>query len=135
MGKITRKQKVETRNLSVRVPLPLFEDLQAFRQEVQNFDDTMVFNVNELIVAALKRDLRVAREELESLKEIKMLPPAVMQTTADSTTTTQPSTTTPVALTGEAGTPPATRAPAHPVTPTAPLRPQIAEASPQRKPG
>jgi len=95
MGKITRKQKVETRNLSIRVPLPLFEELQALRQEVQAFDDTMIFNINELIVTALKRDLRVAREELESLKEIKMKPSAVMQTTANSTTTTQLSTATP----------------------------------------
>ncbi|HRW67004.1 MAG TPA: hypothetical protein P5032_14900 [Candidatus Competibacter sp.] len=139
MGKITRKQKVETRNLSVRVPLPLFEELQAFRQEVQAFDDTMIFNINELIVTALKRDLRVAKEELDSLKAIKMKPPAVMQTTADPVTTAQPAATppSPSVPTREADRPPAAQVPAHPTTPTTQTqpRPRFAEAPHQGKPG
>lgn len=134
MGKITRKQKAETRNLSVRVPLPLFEELQAFRQEVQAFDDTMIFNINELIVTALKRDLRVAKEELDSLKAIKMKPPAVMQTTADPVTTAQPAATPPSVPIREAHTSPAAKAPSHSATPTTPPGSQFAEASHQRKP-
>ncbi|MCB1780294.1 MAG: hypothetical protein KDJ34_09390 [Candidatus Competibacteraceae bacterium] len=99
MAKITRKHKVETRTISVKVPLSLFEDLRVFRQELQDFDNTMILNVNELIVTALKRDLRTAREELKRLQETPLQPPAVMQTTADSTiespsTTPPPPTTT-----------------------------------------
>jgi len=91
MKKITRKPKAEMRVLSVRVPLPLFEELQAFREALQAFDDTMIFNVNDLMVTALKRDLRVAWEELESLKKLKFQQPAVMQTTADLANTVPPS--------------------------------------------
>ncbi len=97
MAKLTRKHKVETRTIAVKVPVSLFEDLKAFRQELQEFDNTMILNVNELIVTALKRDLRTAREELRRLQETPLQPPAVMQTTADSTTeslsTTPPPTT------------------------------------------
>lgn len=92
MAKITRKHKVETRTIAVKVPVSLFEDLKAFRQELQEFDNTMILNVNELIVTALKRDLRTAREELKRLQETPLQPPAIMQTTinpvASSVTTT-----------------------------------------------
>lgn len=83
MAKLTRKHKVETRTIAVKVPVSLFEDLKAFRQELQEFDNTMILNVNELIVTALKRDLRTAREELKRLQETPLQPPAIMQTTID----------------------------------------------------
>ena len=84
MSKITRKKVHPTRVISVKLPLSLYEDLQAFRQELQAFDNTMILDVNDLVAFALKRDLRVAREELESLKQVAMKPPP-----------TQPSTLTP----------------------------------------
>lgn len=102
MAKLTRKHKVETRTIAVKVPVSLFEDLKAFRQELQEFDNTMILNINELIVTTLKRDLRTAREELKRLQETPLQPPAVMQTTADSITTA-PSSATPPPTTTSSG--------------------------------
>lgn len=81
MSKITRKKVNPTRVISVKLPLSLYEDLQAFRQELQAFDNTMILDVNDLVASALKRDLRVAREELESLKQVAMKPPPTQQST------------------------------------------------------
>ena len=134
MKKITRKPKAETRVLSVRVPLPLFEELQAFREALQAFDDTMSFNVNELMVTALKRDLRVAWDELESLKGIERPTPPIRQTTLDSGAM-EPSPATPSATaTREVLNLPATQAPPQSAaTPVKPV-PQVAEGAHQRKP-
>ena len=81
MSKITRKKVHPTRVISVKLPLSLYEDLQAFRQELQAFDNTMILDVNDLVASALKRDLRVAREELESLRQVAMKPPPTQQST------------------------------------------------------
>ncbi|HAN92905.1 MAG TPA: hypothetical protein DCQ33_12625 [Nitrospira sp.] len=81
MSKITRKKINPTRVISVKLPLSLYEDLQAFRQELQAFDNTMILDVNDLVASALKRDLRVAREELENLKQVAMKPPPTQQST------------------------------------------------------
>ena len=81
MSKITRKKVNPTRVISVKLPLSLYEDLQAFRQELQAFDNTMILDVNDLVASALKRDLRVAREELESLRQVAMKPPPTQQST------------------------------------------------------
>ncbi len=81
MSKITRKKVNPTRVISVKLPLSLYEDLQAFRQELQAFDNTMILDVNDLVASALKRDLRVAREELESLRQVAMKPLPTQQST------------------------------------------------------
>ena len=81
MSKITRKKINPTRVISIKLPLSLYEDLQAFRRELQAFDNTMILDVNDLVASALKRDLRVAREELESLKQVAMKPPPTQQST------------------------------------------------------
>ncbi|HMQ97101.1 MAG TPA: hypothetical protein PKC42_03315 [Candidatus Nanoperiomorbaceae bacterium] len=81
MSKITRKKINPTRVISVKLPLSLYEDLQAFRQELQAFDNTMILDVNDLVASALKRDLRVAREELENLKQVTMKSPPTQQST------------------------------------------------------
>jgi hypothetical protein len=134
MAKITRKKQSETRTLSVKIPQSLYEDLRAFRQELQEFDPAMILNVNDLIVTALKRDLRIAREELTSLKNKPLQPPAVMQTTVDSVIT-EPSPTAPLATpTREVLNPPATQAPPQPATMPVQSVPQVAEVAHQRKP-
>ncbi len=81
MSKITRKKSNPTRVMSVKLPLSLYDDLQAFRKELQAFDDTMILDVNDLVASALRRDLRVAREELENLKKVAMKPPPARQST------------------------------------------------------
>ena len=81
MRKITRKKINPTRVIYVKLPLSLYEDIQAFRQELQAFDSTMILDVNDLVTSALKRDLRVAREELENLKKVAMKPAPARQTT------------------------------------------------------
>ena len=81
MSKITRKKINPTRMISIKIPLSLYDDLQAFRQELQAFDNTMILDVNDLVASALKRDLRVAREELENLKQVAMKPPPTQQST------------------------------------------------------
>ena len=81
MRKITRKKINPTRVISVKLPLSLYDDIQAFRQELQAFDSTMILDINDLVTSALKRDLRVAREELENLKKVAMKPPPARQTT------------------------------------------------------
>jgi len=111
MKKITRKPKAETHILSVRVPLPLFEELQAFREALQVFDDTMIFNVNELMVTALKRDLRVAWDELESLKGIERPAPPIRQTTLDPGATEPPPVASSVTTSREVINPPAVQKP------------------------
>ena len=111
MTKITRKKLSETRTLSVKIPQSLFEDLKAFRQELKEFDPAMILNVNDLIVTALKRDLRIAREELTSLKNTPLQPPAVMQTTVDSVITEPPPAAPSTTATREVLNPPATQAP------------------------
>ena len=122
------------RVLSVRVPLPLFEELQAFREALQAFDDTMIFNVNELMVMALKRDLRVAWDELESLKGIKRPAPPIRQTTMDSVTTA-PSTTAPSAIISrEVINPPATQELPQPAPLPTPPGTRVAEGAHQKKP-
>lgn len=133
MKKITRKPKAETRVLSVRVPLPLFEELQAFREALQAFDDTMIFNVNELMVTALKRDLRVAWDELESLKGIERPAPPIRQTTLDSEVTEPSPAASSETVTREVLNPPANQAPAQSATPPAQSRPQSGEVVHQRK--
>ena len=134
MKKITRKPKAETHVLSVRVPLPLFEELQAFREALQAFDDTMIFNVNELMVTALKRDLRVAWDELESLKGIERSAPPIRQTTLDPEVTEPSSAASSATVTREALNPPATQTSPQPATP--PVQPglRVAEGAQQRKP-
>jgi len=135
MKKITRKPKAETHILSVRVPLPLFEELQAFREALQAFDDTMIFNVNELMVTALKRDLRVAWDELESLKGIERSAPPIKQTTLDPRATEPLPTGSSATIIGEVLNPPATQAFPQPATPPVQLGPRVAEGAHQRKPG
>jgi len=134
MKKITRKPKAETRVLSVRVPLPLFEELQALREALQAFDDTMIFNVNELMVTALKRDLRVAWDELESLKGIKKPLPPIRQTTLDPGAAEPSPATLSTTVTREVLNPPATQAPPQPTTPPVQPVPRAAEGAHQRKP-
>ena len=127
MKKITRKPKAETRVLSVRVPLPLFEELQAFREALQAFDDTMIFNVNELMVTALKRDLRVAWDELESLKGIERPASPIRQTTLGPGATEPSPTASSVTTTREVLNPPATQVPPQPATPPVQPGPRVAE--------
>lgn len=134
MKKITRKPKAEMRVLSVRVPLPLFDELQAFREALQAFDDTMIFNVNELMVTALKRDLRVAWDELESLKGIERPAPPIRQTTLDSGAMESPPAASSAATTGEVLNSPTTQASAQPATTPVQPGPQVAEGAHQRKP-
>ena len=122
------------RVLSVRVPLPLFEELQAFREALQAFDDTMIFNVNELMVTALKRDLRVAWDELESLKGIERLSPPIKQTTLDSGATKSLPTASSATTTREVVNPPTTQVPPQPATTPVQPGPQVAEGAHQRKP-
>ena len=133
MKKITRKPKAEMRVLSVRVPLPLFEELQAFREALQAFDDTMIFNVNELMVTALKRDLRVAWDELESLKGIERSAPPIRQTTLDPGAT-KPSPAMLSTTTREVVNPPATQQSPQTATPPVQSGPQFTDATHQRKP-
>ncbi|MCP5135164.1 MAG: hypothetical protein H6976_16625 [Gammaproteobacteria bacterium] len=134
MKKITRKPKAEMRVLSVRVPLPLFEELQAFREALQAFDDTMIFNINELMVTALKRDLRVAWDELENLKGVKRPPPLIRQTTLDSGATV-PSPAAPSATaTREVLNLPATQVSSQPAATPVQPGPRVAEGVHQRKP-
>ena len=90
MSKITRKKVNPTRVISVKLPLSLYEDLQAFRQELQAFDNTMILDINDLVASALKRDLRVAREELENLKQVAMKPPPTQQSTLTTTPAAKP---------------------------------------------
>jgi len=133
MTKITRKKLSETRTLSVKIPQSLFEDLKAFRQELKEFDPAMILNVNDLIVTALKRDLRIAREELTSLKNTPLKPPAVMQTTVDSVTM-GPLPAAPLATTtNESLNLPATQVSPQSATPVQ-LGPRVAEVAHQRKP-
>ncbi len=134
MKKITRKPKAETRVLSVRVPLPLFEELQAFREALQAFDDTMIFNVNELMVTALKRDLRVAWDELESLKGIERPVSPIRQTTFDPGATEPLPAASSATVTREVLNPPATQVPPQPATPPVQPGPRVAEGAHQRKP-
>jgi GTPase involved in cell partitioning and DNA repair len=81
MSKITRKKNILTRTITVKLPQSLYEDLQAFRQELKEYDDTMILDVNDLVVTALKRDLRLAREELQKLKNNPMKPDPIQQST------------------------------------------------------
>ena len=81
MRKIKSKKKPEMRTLSVRIPRDLYDSLDAFKEELQDFDKTMVLDVNELVTLALRRDLRVAQEELEQLRQIPLKPPPVRQST------------------------------------------------------
>jgi hypothetical protein len=104
MSKITLKRIHSTRVISVKLPLSLYEELQAFRQELQAFDNTMILDVNDLVASALKRDLRVAREELESLKQVAMKPPPARQTTLTPAPVSAPADAPPVT-----GTPVETR--------------------------
>ena len=134
MKKITRKPKAETRVLSVRVPLPLFEELQAFREALQAFDDTMIFNVNELMVTALKRDLRVAWDELESLKSIEKPAPPIRQMTLDPGATEPPPAASSIKTAREALNPPATQVSPQPATLPVQPGPRVAEGAHQRKP-
>lgn len=84
MSKIIRKKTIPTRAIAVKLPQSLYEDLQAFRQELKEYDDTMILDVNDLVVTALKRDLRLAREELQKLKNVPMKPDPVQQSTLTS---------------------------------------------------
>ena len=81
MRKIKSKKKPEMRTLSVRIPRDLYDSLDAFKEELQDFDKTMILDVNELVTLALRRDLRVAQEELEQLRQIPLKPPPVRQST------------------------------------------------------
>lgn len=81
MKKLKPKKKREMHTLAVRVPLNLYESLNAFKKELQQFDETMIFDVSELVTVALRRDLRVAREELDQLKQVALKPPPVRQST------------------------------------------------------
>lgn len=84
MKKLTSRKKPEWRTLSVRLPRDLYESLEAFHQELRAFDESMVLDVNALVIAALRRDLRVAREELAQLKQVALEPPPVRQSTVGS---------------------------------------------------
>ena len=79
MRKIKSKKKPEMRTLSVRIPRDLYDSLDAFKEELQDFDKTMILDVNELVTLALRRDLRVAQEELEQLRQIPLKLPSVRQ--------------------------------------------------------
>ena len=81
MRKIKSKKKPEMRTLSVRIPRDLYDSLDSFKEELQDFDKTMILDVNELVTLALRRDLRVAQEELEQLRQIPLKPPPVRQST------------------------------------------------------
>lgn len=81
MRKIKSKKKPEMRTLSVRIPRDLYDSLDAFKEELQDFDKTMILDVNELVTLALRRDLRVAQEELEQLRQIPLKPPPVRRST------------------------------------------------------
>lgn len=81
MKKITSKKNANMRTLSVRIPSDLYESLEAFHQALKAFDDTMILDVNELVTIALRRDLRMAQEELEKLKTVTLKPPPVRQST------------------------------------------------------
>ena len=46
MRKIKSKKKPEMRTLSVRIPRDLYDSLDAFKEELQDFDKTMVLDVS-----------------------------------------------------------------------------------------
>lgn len=81
MKKLKSNKKTELRKLSVRVPLDLYEALHVFKEELRAFDETMLFDVDELLAIALRRDLQIAKQELQSLKQIPLKPPPVQQST------------------------------------------------------
>ena len=107
MKKLTSRKKPELRTLSVRVPRDLYESLEAFRRELQAFDDTMVLDVNELVAVALKRDLRVAREELEHLKRGALKSPPGRPSTVNPTAVAASGPVPELALTAAPGVAPA----------------------------
>jgi hypothetical protein len=90
MSKITRKKTIPTRAITVKLPQSLYEDLQDFRQALREYDETMILDVNDLVVTALKRDLRLAREELEKLKNTPIKPDPVQQSTLTSASIQNP---------------------------------------------
>lgn len=90
MSKITRKKMIPTRMITVKLPQSLYEDLQDFRQALKAYDDTMILDVNDLVATALKRDLRLAREELQKLKNVPMKPDPVQQSTLTSASIQNP---------------------------------------------
>ena len=53
----------QTKSLTMKIPVALYEEIQAFREQLKNSEYDLIFSASDICVEALENALKIARKE------------------------------------------------------------------------
>ena len=57
------------KSLTVKIPVALYEDIQAFREQLKNSEHDLIFSTSDICTEALENALKIARKEFAVIDE------------------------------------------------------------------
>ena len=59
----------QTKSVTVKIPVALYEEIQAFREQLKSSPHDLIFSVSDICAEALENALKIARKEFAVIEE------------------------------------------------------------------